>query len=66
VAAYEFIDVCSEESGRKFQLGRQSEAIDFLSWLLNALHKGLGGTKKKNSSIINQCFQVGVLIDLVT
>lgn len=36
----------------------QQEAADFLVWLLNALHRGLGGTSKKNSSIVYKTFQV--------
>ena len=49
--------MCSEASGRRFLLGKQSEAMDFLSWLLNAIHNGLGGGKKRNSTIIKRCFQ---------
>lgn len=32
------------------------DPIDFLSWFLNALHRALNGTKKRNSSIIYQSF----------
>jgi len=44
-------------SKKRFRIGEQAECIDFLAWLLNSLHKGLGGTKKKNSSIVYKCFQ---------
>ncbi|GCC42374.1 hypothetical protein chiPu_0026284, partial [Chiloscyllium punctatum] len=32
------------------------DAVDFLSWFLNALHMALGGNKKKKT-IINSVFQ---------
>lgn len=32
------------------------DPIDFLSWFLNALHRALNGTKKKDSSIIYKTF----------
>jgi len=36
--------------------------MDFLGWLLNALHAGLGGTRKPGSSIIHKAFQGQVQI----
>jgi len=36
--------------------------MDFLAWLLNALHTALGGTKKPGSSIIHKAFQGSVRI----
>ena len=33
------------------------DPIDFMSWLLNALHASLNGSKKLSSSIINQTFR---------
>ncbi|XP_051976109.1 U4/U6.U5 tri-snRNP-associated protein 2 isoform X2 [Xyrauchen texanus] len=35
---------------------RFGDAVDFLSWFMNALHGALGGTKKK-SSIVSKVFQ---------
>jgi U4/U6.U5 tri-snRNP-associated protein 2 len=43
-------------------LTEQSNAIDFLSWFLNTLHRDLGGTKKK-SSIIHKQFQGEVHVE---
>lgn len=43
-------------SKKKFQITEQGDAIHFLSWLLNALHLALGGTKKPKSSIIYKTF----------
>ena len=41
---------------KKFQITQQGDAVAFLSWFLNALHLALGGTKKRNSSIIYKTF----------
>jgi len=51
------IQAISETSKKKFRVGLQAEAGEFLSWFLNMLHIGLGGTKTPGSSIIYQCFQ---------
>ncbi|KAK2639179.1 hypothetical protein Ddye_026974 [Dipteronia dyeriana] len=40
----------------RFQIGPQSKPFEFMSWLLNMLHKDLR-TSKKNPSIIYECFQ---------
>ena len=39
-------------SKKQFQITQQGDAVAFLSWLLNALHLSLGGTKKADSSVI--------------
>jgi U4/U6.U5 tri-snRNP-associated protein 2 len=44
-------------SKKRFRVGSQAEAGEFMSWLLNQLHVGLGGTKKPGSSIIYEAFQ---------
>ena len=36
--------------------------MDFLAWLLNALHTALGGTRKPGSSIIHRALQGSVRI----
>lgn len=33
------------------------DALEFMSWFLNALHGALNGTKKLSSSIINKTFR---------
>jgi U4/U6.U5 tri-snRNP-associated protein 2 len=49
----------SVASNKRFSVASgQQEAADFLVWLLNALHRGLGGTNKRNSSIIYKTFHV--------
>jgi U4/U6.U5 tri-snRNP-associated protein 2 len=41
----------------------QGDPVDFLGWLVNTLHRYLGGTKKKNSSVIYSTFQGKVQIE---
>ncbi|KAI8969279.1 hypothetical protein BDF20DRAFT_907974 [Mycotypha africana] len=57
VSPHELLQEISSASQKKFTLTRQSNAIEFLSWFLNQLHKDLGGTRKRNSSIIFKQFQ---------
>ncbi|KAI8988673.1 hypothetical protein BDB01DRAFT_719137 [Pilobolus umbonatus] len=63
VSPHELLQEISNASHKKFKLTEQSNAIDFLSWFLNTLHKDLGGTKKKNSSIIYKQLQGQVRVD---
>jgi U4/U6.U5 tri-snRNP-associated protein 2 len=51
------IQAISEASKKRFRVGLQAEAGEFLSWFLNTLHIGLGGSRKPGSSIIYKCFQ---------
>ena len=37
-------------SGKKFIIDRQSDPVDFLSWLANSLHSDLTGGKRKKRS----------------
>ncbi|CAO3587648.1 unnamed protein product [Absidia cylindrospora] len=57
VSPHELLQEISNASDKRFKLTTQGNAIDFLSWFLNTLHRDLGGTKKQNSSIIYQTFQ---------
>ena len=45
-------------SKKQFQITQQGDAVAFLSWLLNALHLSLGGTKKADSSVIYKVYRV--------
>ena len=49
-------------SKKTFQITEQGDAVEFLKWLLNALHLALGGTKKRTSSIIYKTFCGGMKI----
>ncbi|KAL3938116.1 MAG: hypothetical protein SGBAC_006899 [Bacillariaceae sp.] len=57
VDPHNLIQAISNESKKKFQVGTQAEAGEFMSWLLNQLHIGLGGSRKPGSSIIYKTFQ---------
>jgi U4/U6.U5 tri-snRNP-associated protein 2 len=62
VSPHELLQEISNASNKRFKLTEQSNAIDFLSWFLNTLHRDLGGTKKK-SSIIHKQFQGEVQVE---
>lgn len=57
VSPHEFLQEVTAASNKKFKITDQADPADFLSWLLNALHRDLGGTRKPNSSIIYSIFQ---------
>ncbi|CAJ1969324.1 unnamed protein product [Cylindrotheca closterium] len=57
VDPHNLIQAVSNESKKRFQVGTQAEAGEFMSWLLNQLHIGLGGSRKPGSSIIYKTFQ---------
>ena len=57
VSPHEMLQAVVLCSKKKFQITEQGDAIQFISWLLNALHLALGGTKKVKSSVINQTFR---------
>ncbi|KAI9276171.1 hypothetical protein BY458DRAFT_506581 [Sporodiniella umbellata] len=63
VSPHELVQEISNASRKRFKLTEQNNAIDFMSWFLNTLHKDLGGTKKKNSSVIYKYFQGEVKVD---
>jgi U4/U6.U5 tri-snRNP-associated protein 2 len=50
VSPHEFLQEVNRASQGKFRLEEQGDPVEFLGWLLNRLHKDMGGTKKKNSS----------------
>ncbi|PCH34121.1 cysteine proteinase [Wolfiporia cocos MD-104 SS10] len=53
VSPHEFLQEVNRASGGKFSLERQGDPIEFLGWLLNQLHKEMGGTKKKPSVVFS-------------
>ncbi|KAH9929704.1 spindle pole body protein [Fomitopsis serialis] len=57
VSPHEFLQEVGRASAGKFTLEKQGDPVEFLGWLLNHLHKDLGGTKKKRSSAIFSAFQ---------
>lgn len=50
VSPHEFLQEVTVASGGKFQITKQGDPLEFLGWLLNRLHKDLGGNKKPDSS----------------
>jgi len=51
VSPHEFLQEVNRASTGKFHLEQQGDPVEFLGWLLNRLHRDLGGTKKKDSSL---------------
>ena len=50
VSPHEFLQEVGRASSGKFRLEEQGDPAEFLGWLLNHLHRDMGGTKKRNSS----------------
>lgn len=58
VSPHELLQEISLRSSKRFTLTAQSDPVEFLSWFLNNLHLGLGGSKTKpGSSMIQRTFQ---------
>ena len=55
VSPHEFLQEVTRVSGGKFKLTEQGDPVDFLGWLLNRLHRDMGGTKKRNSCQCKTC-----------
>ena len=50
VSPHEFLQEVGRESAGKFTLEKQGDPAEFLGWILNTLHRHMGGTKKRNTS----------------
>ncbi|PKS07963.1 hypothetical protein jhhlp_006575 [Lomentospora prolificans] len=58
VSPHELLQEIALQSNKRFTLTHQSDPVEFLSWFLNNLHLGLGGSKTKpNSSMVQHIFQ---------
>jgi U4/U6.U5 tri-snRNP-associated protein 2 len=57
VSPHELVQEVTVASKRRFVIGKQAEGVEFMSWLLNSLHQGIGGTKKPGSSVVHEAFQ---------
>lgn len=58
VSPHELLQEISLRSNKRFTLTQQSDPVEFLSWFLNNLHLGLGGSKTKpGSSMVQRVFQ---------
>ncbi|KAG8440974.1 hypothetical protein GDO86_006638 [Hymenochirus boettgeri] len=56
VSPHEMLQAVVLCSKKKFQITKQGDGVEFLSWFLNALNSALGGTKKKKT-IVTEVFQ---------
>ena len=54
VSPHEMLQAIVLCSKKVFQITKQGDAIDVLSWLLNSLHIALNGTKNLKSSVISR------------
>ena len=64
VSPHELLQEISLRSNKRFNLTQQSDPVDFLSWFLNNLHLGLGGSKTRpGTSLIHSIFQGRVKIE---
>ncbi|KAG2176104.1 hypothetical protein INT43_005337 [Umbelopsis isabellina] len=63
VSPHELLQEVSNASDKRFKLTEQSDPIEFMSWFLNTLHKDLGGTRKRTSSIVYKTFQGEVKVE---
>ncbi|KAH7032893.1 ubiquitin carboxyl-terminal hydrolase [Microdochium trichocladiopsis] len=58
VSPHELLQEIALLSNKRFTLTAQSDPVEFLSWFLNNLHLGLGGSKTKpGSSMVQRIFQ---------
>ncbi|KOS19102.1 putative mRNA-splicing protein [Escovopsis weberi] len=58
VSPHELLQEIALLSNKRFTLTNQSDPVEFLSWFLNNLHLGLGGSKTRpGSSVIQRFFQ---------
>ena len=63
VSPHELLQEISNASEKRFRLLEQKDPIEFLSWFLNTLHRDLGGTRKRDSSIVYRIFQGEVKVE---
>ncbi len=67
VSPHELLQEVALRSNRRFTLTAQSDPVDFLTWFLNHLHLGLGGSRTRpGSSIIQRVFQGRVRVESET
>ncbi|MBE3112310.1 MAG: UBP-type zinc finger domain-containing protein, partial [Acidobacteria bacterium] len=58
VSPHELLQEVALQSNKRFTLSAQADPVDFIAWLLNTLHLGLGGSRTKpHSSVIQHIFQ---------
>lgn len=55
--AASLVQAVMEASKKRFTLEARSDPVALATWLLNELHVGLTGGKRKAPSVITRCFQ---------
>ena len=50
VSPHELLQEVGNASGGRFSITKEGDPVEFLGWLLNQLHRDLGGTRKPRSS----------------
>lgn len=64
VSPHELLQDISLRSNKRFTLTTQADPVDFLSWFLNNLHLGLGGSKTRpGSSMVQRALQGRVKVE---
>ncbi|KAL1891539.1 Ubiquitin carboxyl-terminal hydrolase 10 [Sporothrix stenoceras] len=64
VSPHELLQEVALRSNRRFTLTAQADPVDFLTWFLNHLHLGLGGSRTRpGSSIVQRVFQGKVRVE---
>jgi len=66
VSPHELVQEVTRASKLRFKIGTSADAADFLGWLLNQLHRDLGGTKRPGSSIIHDVFQGSIRVETLS
>jgi U4/U6.U5 tri-snRNP-associated protein 2 len=62
VDPHQLVQAVAVASKKRFQVGQQAEAGEFMAWFLHQLHDGTGGGKRAGSSIVHEVFQGRVLV----
>ncbi|GAA6017313.1 hypothetical protein JCM10207_003691 [Rhodosporidiobolus poonsookiae] len=57
VSPHELLQEVGNRSDGRFRITEGGDPVEFLGWLLNTLHRDLGGSRKPRSSIIYAVFQ---------
>lgn len=57
VSPHEVMQVIMSASNKRFLIDRQSDPVEFFSWLVNNLHEGLTGGKRKKPSPVTASLQ---------
>ncbi|GAA5977734.1 hypothetical protein JCM11641_001393 [Rhodosporidiobolus odoratus] len=57
VSPHELLQEVGTRSDGRFRITEAGDPVEFLGWILNTLHRDLGGSKKDRSSIIYSTFR---------